>query len=277
MNVSFQQHPASERTPSVLSIAGSDSGGGAGIQADLRSIAAHGLHGVTALTALTAQNTRAVTAVHTPPEAFLEQQIEALFADFDIVAVKVGMLATAPIIVAVASALQRYAPRHVVLDPVMIASTGARLLTPDAVQALRNELVPRASLITPNLPEAEALLGQSIPSAAHMPEAARALLALGSEAVLLKGGHLSDAELVDIYCDAQSLLTFRHPRLPIEGHGTGCTLSSAIAANLALDFDMASACRRACDYVHGALTHAYRPGLGSVVVLDHFWQHARLG
>jgi hydroxymethylpyrimidine/phosphomethylpyrimidine kinase len=271
MPVVFQQHFDPSRPVSVLSIAGSDSGGGAGIQADLKTIAAHGLHGLSAVTALTAQNTREVRAVHAPAPEFLTTQIEALFDDFRIGATKIGMLATAALIDAVGAALTRRGTAPIVLDPVMIASSGAALLAPDAIASLTTRLLPRADVLTPNLPEAEALLGRRIASREDMPDAARALLALGPRAVLLKGGHLPSGDLLDLYCDASGLEGFEHPRLTLEGHGTGCTLSSAIAAQRALGRDRRDACRRACDYVHGALRHAYRPGEGAVAVLDHFW------
>lgn len=276
MNVAFAQQTADRRTVSVLAIAGSDSGGGAGVQADLKTFAAHRVHGLTAIAALTAQNTRAVTAIHAPDGAFLDHQLAALFDDFRIEAIKIGMLATVDAIETVAAALRRHAARQVVLDPVMIASSGAALLPVEAVAALRTQLLPLADVLTPNLPEAEVLLGARIRDQHDMPEAAQALLRLGSRAVLLKGGHLQrvseDEELLDLYCDANETLRFTHPRLAVEGHGTGCTLSSAIAANLALGIRPAESCRLAGDYVHGALQYGYRPGLGTLTVLQHFWR-----
>ncbi len=272
MIVASTQHATPDRRPvSVLSIAGSDSGGGAGLQADLKTFAAHRVHGITAVAALTAQNTRAVTAVYVAPVEILRRQIDALFDDFLIGAVKTGMLATVETIEFVTAALQRYSAPNVVVDPVMIASSGATLLDPDAVHALRSHLLPLADVLTPNLPEAEVLLGTRIRDAGDMPDAARALHQLGSRAVLLKGGHLASHTLIDVYCDAHTTLRFTHPRLAVQGHGTGCTLSSAIAANLALGITPTEACRLACQYVHGALVHATRPGLGTVSVLDHFW------
>ena len=260
----------------MLSIAGSDSGGGAGIQADLKTFAAHHVHGLTAIAALTAQNTQAVTAIHAPDGAFLDHQLVALFDDFRIEAIKIGMLATVDAIQTVAAALRRHAARYVVLDPVMIASSGAALLPVDAVAALRTQLLPLADVLTPNLPEAEVLLGSRIRDQRDMPEAAQALRRLGPRAVLLKGGHLplvsDDEELLDLFCDADETRRFTHPRLALEGHGTGCTLSSAIAANLALGIGPAESCRLACDYVHGALRYGYRPGLGPLTVLQHFWR-----
>ena len=258
--------------PCVLTIAGSDSGGGAGVQADLKTFAAHGVHGLSALAALTAQNTRAVTAVHVPPPAFLRAQIDACFDDFDVRAVKIGMLASARVIHAVADALEAWKPRHVVLDPVMVASSGARLLQPAALAALRERLLPLATLVTPNIPEAELLLGQAIGDDAQARDALVALRALGARAVLLKGGHLPGREVIDRLHDGRRTHAFTHARMRVEGHGTGCTLASAVAANLGLGRGLPAACADATDYVHGALRAGYRPGRGPLVVLDHFWR-----
>jgi hydroxymethylpyrimidine/phosphomethylpyrimidine kinase len=276
MSVAPEQQRPSLRPVSVLTIAGSDSGGGAGIQADLKTFAAHRVHGVSAVAALTAQNTRAVTAVHLPPEAFLRQQLDALADDFALGAVKIGMLASAGVIETVAAWLRERPALPVVLDPVMIASSGAALLQPDALLALRERLLPLATVLTPNLPEAEALLGRRIEAAAGMEGAAHELRQLTRGAVLLKGGHLPGQRLVDVYFDGTALLHIEHPRLPLEGHGTGCTLAAAVAARLARGAAPVDASRAACDYVHGALRHAYRPGLGTVAVLDHFWETAPL-
>jgi len=265
------------RPPTALTIAGSDSGGGAGIQADLRTFAAFGVHGTSAIAALTAQNTRGVTAVHVPPVDFLRAQIDACFSDFDIRAVKLGMLATAEVIHAVADALDTWSPLHVVVDPVMIATSGARLLESDAVEAVRTRLLPLASVLTPNIPEAETLLGRSITTAAEATSALESLRAMGPNAVMLKGAHLDerDGTVHDRWLDGAGILEFVHPRLAIEGHGTGCTLASAIAAGLALRVDARDAARKATDYVAQALAAGYRPGLGDVVVLGRValpWQ-----
>jgi hydroxymethylpyrimidine/phosphomethylpyrimidine kinase len=265
-----QQTPTADRSPSALTIAGSDSGGGAGIQADLKTFAAHDIHGLSAIAALTAQNTRGVSAVHVPPREFLTAQLDACFDDFDIRATKIGMLADAGVVQLVAQALRRHGARYVVLDPVMIASSGARLLAADAVHALRQELIPLASVLTPNLPEAEALLGSSIRHPDDMRQAARALLELGSRSVLLKGGHLPSGDAIDLYVDAETCVEMRHERLAVAGHGTGCTLSAAIAARLARGDDRVAACRAACDYVHAALRRSYLPGRGELSVLGHF-------
>jgi hydroxymethylpyrimidine/phosphomethylpyrimidine kinase len=261
-----------QRALSILSIAGSDSGGGAGIQADLKTFAAHGLHGLSAIAALTAQNTQGVSAVHVPPAAFLRAQVDACFEDFRIGAVKLGMLANARIIHAVADALEAHDPKFVVLDPVMVASSGARLLEQDALEALKQRLLPLATVLTPNIPEAELLLGHAIPDGEAAEAALVELLALGAPAVLLKGGHLPGRQLVDRLDDGWQLHEFEHPRLRVEGHGTGCTLASAIAAQLALGRKLPEACALAGDYVHGALAHAYRPGRAKLAVLDHCWQ-----
>lgn len=257
--------------PSALTIAGSDSGGGAGIQADLKTFAAHGVHGLSAIAALTAQHTRGVTAVHVPPTDFLQAQIDACFDDFDIRAVKLGMLANADVIGQVALTIERHHPAHVVLDPVMVATSGARLLETAALEALRSRLLPLATLLTPNLPEAELLLGRRIADRDEMQEAAFALHALGAAAVLLKGGHLSlGAEVIDLYIDDSGMREIVHPRLSLEAHGTGCTLASAIAANLCRSLSLADACVVASDYVHRALRQGYRPGRSDMLVLDHF-------
>ncbi|WP_132999452.1 bifunctional hydroxymethylpyrimidine kinase/phosphomethylpyrimidine kinase [Luteimonas arsenica] len=255
----------------ALTIAGSDSGGGAGIQADLKAFAAHGVHGLSAIAALTAQHTRGVTAVHVPPVEFLRAQIDACFDDFDIGAVKLGMLASAAVIHAVADALDAYRPPQLVVDPVMVATSGARLLEEDALDAMRTRLLPQASLLTPNIPEAELLLGRRITDAAGAEAALDALLALGAGAVLLKGGHLDEGDqVIDRYADASTRHAFRSPRLQVDGHGTGCTLASAIAANLCLGRAMPDACAAAVDYIRDALRAGTRPGRSEVLVLGHF-------
>ncbi|MBW8312388.1 MAG: bifunctional hydroxymethylpyrimidine kinase/phosphomethylpyrimidine kinase [Rhizobium sp.] len=266
----------SHRTVCALTIAGSDSGGGAGIQADLKTFAAHHVHGLSALAALTAQHTRGVTSVHVPPADFLRAQIDACFDDFRIGAVKLGMLATADIIHAVADALEAHRPAAVVLDPVMVATSGAKLLADDALQALRERLLPLATVLTPNIPEAELLLGHAIADDEAAEAALVELLALDAKAVLLKGGHLpGTGAMVDRFDDGHVLLEFEHPRLDVEGHGTGCTLASAIAANLCRGQALPEACANATDYVAGALANAYRPGKGKAAVLDHFWWLAK--
>ncbi|PPJ43734.1 MULTISPECIES: bifunctional hydroxymethylpyrimidine kinase/phosphomethylpyrimidine kinase [unclassified Pseudoxanthomonas] len=256
---------------SALTIAGSDSGGGAGIQADLKTFAAHRVHGVSAIAALTAQHTRGVTAVNVPPMDFLRAQLDACFDDFDIRAVKLGMLATSEVIGVVADALHDHRPATIVVDPVMVATSGAKLLEDSALHALRTQLLPLAHVVTPNLPEAELLLGRPIPDAAAMRGAAQDLLALGARAVFLKGGHLpGDGDVVDLYVDESGMTETSHARLALEAHGTGCTLASAIAARCALGMPMKQACLAASDYVHAALRGGYRPGRSDILVLDHF-------
>ena len=261
----------SGRVASALAIAGSDSGGGAGIQADLKTFAALGVHGLSAIAALTAQNTRGVSAVFVPPVSFLGAQIDACFEDFDVRAVKIGMLATTEVIETVADALERHRPPAVVLDPVMVATSGNRLLAEEALDALRRRLLPLATLVTPNIPEAEALLGHPVATSVAANEAVAQLLALGARAVLLKGGHLDEgAAVLDRYDDGTHATNFVHPRIALLAHGTGCTLASAIAAHLARGAALPDACRDAGDYVAEALRAGYRPGRGELVVLDHW-------
>lgn len=261
----------------MLTIAGSDSGGGAGIQADLKTFAAHRVHGLSAISALTAQNTQGVLAVHVPPPAFLRAQIDALFADFQIGAVKLGMLANAEVIHTVADALEAHRVKNLVLDPVMVATSGARLLEAEALSALRTRLFPLASVVTPNLPEAEWLLGFAVDTEQAAERAVNAFLAGGAHAVLLKGGHMQgDGSLCDSFGQGAARVSFVHPRLELEGHGTGCTLAAAIAAGLALGQPLVEACRAATDYVHGALRASYRPGRGGLSVLDHGFRRSEL-
>lgn len=255
--------------PIALTIAGSDSGGGAGIQADLKTFHARGVHGLSAIAAITSQNTRGVTAVHAVPLAHIRSQLSAVFDDFPIGAVKTGMLGNAATVRLVARAMRTRQPPWLVVDPVMIATSGARLLDADAVAAMVDELIPLADILTPNLPEAAALLGRPLRSARDFDRAGADLLALGAGAVLLKGGHAGGREVVDRYYDARGVLELRHPRLKIEGHGTGCTLASAIAAELAKGQLPRTAVRRAVAYVHRALARSYRPGGGPVRVLRH--------
>jgi hydroxymethylpyrimidine/phosphomethylpyrimidine kinase len=255
--------------PIALTIAGSDSGGGAGIQADLKTFHARGVHGLSVIAAITSQNTRGVTAVHSVPLKHIRSQIAAVFDDFPIAAVKTGMLGSAAITRLVAKEMRARKPAWLVVDPVMIATSGARLLDTDAVQAMVDELIPLADVLTPNLPEAEALLGRKLRTAQDYDQAGEALLALGARSVLLKGGHADGHEVVDRYYDNRGVMELRHPRMPIEGHGTGCTLASAVTAELAKGHAPRSAVRRAVAYVHRALSRSYRPGGGAAHVLKH--------
>jgi hydroxymethylpyrimidine/phosphomethylpyrimidine kinase len=259
----------SKQPPIALTIAGSDSGGGAGIQADLKTFHAHGVHGLCVIAAITSQNTRSVTAVHPVPLAHIRSQLDAVFDDFPIAVVKTGMLGNAATVRLVARELRKRRPAWVVVDPVMIATSGSRLLDEDAVDALIHELIPLADVLTPNLPEAEALLGRSLKTSKQLADAGDALLALGARGVLLKGGHGRGHEVVDRYVDAKGALDIRHARLAREGHGTGCTLASAIAAQLANGAAPRQAVRRAVAYVQRALKNGYRPGAGAAFVLRH--------
>jgi hydroxymethylpyrimidine/phosphomethylpyrimidine kinase len=251
-------------TSVALTIAGSDSSGGAGIQADLKTFAALGVYGASVITAVTAQNTKGVTAVHPIPAEFVTAQLEAVFSDLDIGAVKIGMLADAAIIQAIAVVLKRVAPKAVVLDPVMMATSGDRLLASDAIDALKTKLIPLAKIVTPNLPEAASLLNEEIASSAAAIEAqGRRLLALGSSAVLMKGGHGKGPESTDILITANSVKALSAPRIVTENtHGTGCSLSSAIAAGLAKGEDLTTAVRNAKAFVSAAIAAADRFSIG---------------
>lgn len=271
--------PPSAQTPRyarVLSIAGSDSGGGAGIQADLKTFSALGCYGMTAITAITAQNTQGVRAIHGVPPDMLRAQIDAVVEDIGVDAVKIGMLHSPEVVAVVADALRRHHLPHVVLDPVMVATSGDRLMADETVQVLVRELFPLATVVTPNLDEAALLLGRPIPGIEALDDAARALLALGAPAVLLKGGHLPGDEVVDVLAlPDRTLQHLRSPRIATHnGHGTGCTLSSAIAAYLALGQALPEAVALARAYIlgaiqagaavrtghgHGPLNHGYAP------------------
>ena len=242
----------------VLTIAGSDPSGGAGIQADLKTFAAHGTYGMAALTALTAQNTQGVSGVERVPTAFVAAQIKAVFDDVRVDAVKIGMIATAEIARVIADALAAHRDIPIVLDPVMVAKGGASLLAEDAITALRDALLPRATLVTPNLPEAAQLLGRAeAADRAAMADQARALADLGPAAVLVKGGHLAQPDSPDVLFAQGQLQWFDAPRMPGKNtHGTGCTLSSAIAAQLAQGADIVTAVRMAKRYVTGAIAAA---------------------
>jgi hydroxymethylpyrimidine/phosphomethylpyrimidine kinase len=255
----------------LLSIAGSDSGGGAGIQADLKTFAAHGAYGMTAITALTAQNTLGVRAIHAVPPEFVAAQIDAVFEDLGVDAVKIGMLADAGVAAVVAERLTRWAGPPVVLDPVMLAASGDPLLEPEAVEVIRTRLMPLATLVTPNLPEAEALAGRRVASLDQRAELAREL---GREtgAVLLKGAHAPGDEIVDLLWDGRAVTEFRHPRLVTRaGHGTGCTLSASIAARLATGRSLIEACGGAIEWLACALARAEPLGRGQGPV-DHLWE-----
>lgn len=245
----------------ALTIAGSDSGGGAGIQADLKTFAAHGVYGTSAITAITAQNTVGVTAVFALDPALVVAQIDAVATDLRPRATKIGMLANATIISAVADAVTRHQLLHLVIDPVMVAKGGDHLLEAAAVSALRERLLPLADVLTPNVPEAEVLTGLTIRTVEDLKTAAVQLIGMGARSVVVKGGHL-DGPAIDVWHDGLRWEEFTSARIDTpHTHGTGCTFSSAIAAGLANGLDTVAAIRAAKDYVTGAITHA--PGLGS--------------
>ena len=245
-------------TPIALTIAGSDSGGGAGIQADLKTFSALGVYGASVITALTAQNTRGVSGIHDVPPAFVTAQMDAVLSDLAVGAVKIGMLSQPKVITAVVQGIRRYQQTNIVLDPVMVATSGDRLISEEAVSVLRDKLVPLALIITPNLPEAAALLDKPMARNEHeMAGQARDLLKFGCKAVLIKGGHGTTAESVDLLVSADAEARLTADRINTNNtHGTGCTLSSAIAAELAKGADLNAAVRAAKAYLTAALAAA---------------------
>ena len=257
--------------PKAMTIAGSDSGGGAGIQADLKTFAALGVYGASTLTAITAQNTVAVTAVHELPVDLIAAQIDAVVTDIGVDAVKTGMLSSAAIVETVAAAVQRHALVNLVVDPVMIAKSGDALLRPEAVNALRDRLLPLAAVVTPNLPEAETLTGLSITTDADIRRAAEQIVGRGARAVVVKGGH-REGPAVDLFYDGVRFQEFTAPRLDTRNtHGTGCTFAAALAAGLAQGHDLMAAVAQAKDYVTEAIRHAYPLGQGHGP-LHHFYK-----
>jgi hydroxymethylpyrimidine/phosphomethylpyrimidine kinase len=251
-------------TPIALTIAGSDSSGGAGIQADLKTFAAFGVYGASVITALTAQNTRGVAGIHHVPADFVTAQIDAVFSDLDVNAVKIGMVSQLATIEAIMAALDRWSPKHVVLDPVMVATSGDRLLDQSAVEALRTGLIPRAALITPNLPEAAALLNEPVAmSEAAIANQGQRLLAMGCRMVLIKGGHGQGAESIDYLVGGDGVIALAAPRIATNNtHGTGCSLSSAIAAGLAKGEELEPAVRHAKTWISAAIAAADRLDVG---------------
>ncbi len=250
--------------PTALTIAGSDSSGGAGIQADLKTFAALGVYGASVITALTAQNTRGVSAIHPVPAQFVTAQMDAVFGDLDVKAIKIGMVAQPETIDAIAAALARWQHAPVVLDPVMVATSGDRLLSADAIEGLRTKLIPRAVLITPNLPEAAALLDEAVAAdEAAIEGQGKRLLAMGASAVLIKGGHGQGSESIDYLFGSSDTIALPAPRIPTNNtHGTGCSLSSAIAAHLAKGEALESAVRNAKAWVGAAIAGADRLNVG---------------
>jgi hydroxymethylpyrimidine/phosphomethylpyrimidine kinase len=259
------------RRPFVaLTIAGSDSGGGAGIQADLKTFAAHGVYGTTALTAVTAQNTVAVTGMEEISPSLVGLQIDAVVSDIGIDAAKTGMLSSRPIIEVVAEKLEEHAIERVVVDPVMVAKSGARLLLPEAAEVLIERLLPLAYLVTPNLPEAETLVGFALDDTEAIERAGKRLVEMGARAALIKGGHGGGDESVDVLFSAGRIRRYRAPRIATTStHGTGCTFSAAIAAGLARGADLERAVEDAKLYLTAALARGIPIGRGHGPV-DHF-------
>lgn len=261
----------------ALTIAGSDSGGGAGIQADLKTFAAHGVFGTSAVTAVTAQNTVEVTGVEELSPSLVGLQIDAVVSDIGVDAVKTGMLSSEGLIEVVAGKLEEHRLEKTVVDPVMVAKSGARLLDPGAVETLKSRLLPRAFVVTPNLPEAESLVGFPLVDEDAILEAARRIVDLGAGAALVKGGHANGEESVDVLYYRGRVRHYRAPRIPTRNtHGTGCTFSAAIASELALGRELEEAVERAKDYLTRALSEAFALGRGHGP-LNHFPSGTRVG
>ncbi|MBE9544487.1 MAG: bifunctional hydroxymethylpyrimidine kinase/phosphomethylpyrimidine kinase [Proteobacteria bacterium] len=263
----------------VLTIAGSDSGGGAGIQADLKTFAAIGCYGMSVITALTAQNTRGVTAIHALPPSFAVEQMTAVFTDIGADAVKIGMLYSAELIEAVTETLYKYRARNIVLDPVMVAQSGDKLVQDDAIQAIKDHLMPVADVVTPNLPEAEVLLKQKIESLEDMQRAARSLAQFGGRSILIKGGHLVASKSTDLLylTEEDRFVTLEAERVDSRNnHGTGCTLSSAIAAHIAKGDRIEDAVSKAKTYIQNAIRagaeYKIGHGHGPVHHFFEFWE-----
>lgn len=265
-------HSSTQAVPRALTIAGSDSGGGAGIQADLKTFSALGVFGMSALTAVTAQNTQRVTAVVELSPEMVAAQIDAVVTDIGVDAVKTGMLANAAIVSMVAAKVREHRLPNLVVDPVLVAKSGDPLLRPEAMDAMRRELLPLATIVTPNIPEAEALLGHRVRGLEEQRRAAREVQAMGPRSVVVKGGHGQEGEAVDVFYDGQTLREFRAPRMTTTStHGTGCTFASAIAAWLARGLSLEEAVEQAKEFVTEAIRHA-RPLGGGHGPVHHFWQ-----
>ncbi|TCP24511.1 hydroxymethylpyrimidine/phosphomethylpyrimidine kinase [Scopulibacillus darangshiensis] len=255
----------------ALTIAGSDSSGGAGIQADLKTFSAHGVFGMSVIASVTAQNTQGVTAVEDMSPKIIDAQLDAIFTDIKVDAVKIGMVSNSDAIKVIADKLKSYRPRHVVLDPVMVSKSGYDLLQPDAKQTLISDLIPLAGVVTPNLREAAVLTDMRIEGIEGMERAAKAIYHMGSASVLVKGGHLKE-EPVDILYDGSKLHHYKGERIHTKNtHGTGCTLSSAIASNLAKGLTLDEAIMEAKRYIHGAIKNSFSLG-GGVGPTNHFYQ-----
>lgn len=255
----------------LLTIAGSDSGGGAGIQADIKTFAAHGGYGMSVITSVTAQNTMGVTAIHDIPADMVCAQMDAVFSDIRVDGVKVGMLSNPEIVSAVADRLRHYAPKIIIVDPVMVSTSGSKLLSDDAVRLIKSELIPFATMVTPNIPEAEVLTGLKISSTDDMGKAAEIIGALGCRYVLVKGGHLSDTANDLLYDSDGEIKIFEGTRLKSKNtHGTGCSISSAICANLAKGMDAAKAVGEAKKYIRVGIENSVSIGHGSGPI-HHFY------
>jgi hydroxymethylpyrimidine/phosphomethylpyrimidine kinase len=251
------------KIPVALTIAGSDSGGGAGIQADLKTFAALGVHGTSAITAITAQNTLTVTEIHEVPVRVIRAQIDAVVEDIGVQAAKTGMLASAKIIEAVSEAIRELGIRNLVVDPVMVAKGGARLLHNDAIAALYRHLLPLAAVVTPNIPEAEVLLGRALATLDDRRQAARDLVALGPRVAVVKGGHASESDAIDVYWDGSEMVELAARRIQTRNtHGSGCAFSAAITAGLAKGQDPLAAVRAAKAFISGAIEHSLELGGG---------------
>jgi hydroxymethylpyrimidine/phosphomethylpyrimidine kinase len=247
----------------ALTIAGSDSGGGAGIQADLKTFAAFGVHGTSAITAVTAQNTVTVSEIHEIPIRVIRAQIDAVVEDIGVQAAKTGMLASAEIIEAVAAAIREHGIRNLVVDPVMVAKGGARLLHSDAIASLYRHLLPLAAVVTPNIPEAEVLLGRAVTTLDDRRQAARDLVALGPRAAVVKGGHADEAQAVDVYWDGSDMVELVGRRINTKNtHGSGCVFSAAITAGLAKGLEPLEAVRAAKAFIERAIEHSLELGTG---------------
>lgn len=255
----------------VLTIAGSDSCGGAGIQADLKTFSAHKVYGMSIITAVTAQNTQGVFAVHDIPTDMIKKQIEVIFDDIHVDAVKIGMVSKTETIEAIADTLSKYSVQNLIIDPVMVSKSGFHLLQPEAKEALINYLLPMATLVTPNLPEAEVITGLKISTLEDMKKSADLIRKIGPKYVLIKGGHL-DGEATDILYDGNEFIYYNSPRINTKNtHGTGCTLSSAIASNLGNGLPMKEAIEKAKLYITGAIENSFPIGKG-VGPVHHFYK-----
>lgn len=255
----------------VLTIAGSDSSGGAGIQADLKTFSAHGVYGMSVITAVTAQNTQGVFAVQDISKEIVLKQIEAIFEDIEVDALKIGMVSQIDTIYSIEEGIKKYGAKNVVLDPVMISKSGFNLLIPEAMEVLINKLIPLATIVTPNIHEAIAITGQNIIGIEDMEKVAKLIFKMGPQNVLIKGGHLED-DAIDVLFDGNKITHFKSHRINTKNtHGTGCTLSSAITSNLALGYDVIESIAKAKEYITMAITHSLEIGKG-VGPTNHFYE-----